>query len=107
MVLGAIFGALLNTSNTPWSVSVDSGKQAPTFLYQVTAAVGDLFLNLLKMIVVPLIAASIITGIGSLKGAAVTRLTVRTVLWYLLTTCLAVRRSGVRSPSAPPIESIT
>ncbi|MEJ2246773.1 MAG: cation:dicarboxylase symporter family transporter, partial [Acidobacteriota bacterium] len=90
MVLGAILGALLNTSNIPWSVSIESGKQAPTLLYQVIAAVGDLFLKLLKMIVVPLIAASIITGIGSLKGAAVARLTARTVAWYLLTTCLAV-----------------
>jgi proton glutamate symport protein len=90
IVLGAILGALLNASDTPWSVPIESGKQAPTLFYQIIAAVGDLFLKLLKMLVVPLIAASIITGIGSLKGASVARLTVRTVVWYMLTTCLAV-----------------
>lgn len=86
MVVGAAAGGALSGFDIP--AIKDSG--GPTFLYQVVEAVGDIFLKLLKMMVVPLIAASIITGIGSLKGRGVGQLTMRTVLWYMMTTCLAV-----------------
>lgn len=53
--------------------------------------IGNLFLNGLKMIVVPLIAASIISGmigIGAEKGFG--RMGLKTVSFYLITTFLAV-----------------
>ncbi|MFH2001201.1 MAG: dicarboxylate/amino acid:cation symporter [Planctomycetota bacterium] len=86
MAVGAAAGGALNLFDLP--TATDSGASA--LLFQTVQAVGDVFLKLLKMMVVPLIAASIITGIGSLKGRGVARLTARTVVWYLLTTCLAV-----------------
>lgn len=52
---------------------------------------GSIFLNALKMIVVPLIVAAIITGvsnIGSEKGFA--RLGGKTILYYLTTSLLAI-----------------
>jgi proton glutamate symport protein len=52
---------------------------------------GDLFLRLLKMLVVPLIAFSIIagvTGVGNLKGVG--RLGLKTVIYYLGTSTLAI-----------------
>ncbi|MHC4944006.1 MAG: dicarboxylate/amino acid:cation symporter, partial [Planctomycetota bacterium] len=89
MIVGGLIGALLSGFDVPSTTQTEAGEK-PTLLFRVIAAIGDIFLKLLKMLVVPLIAASIITGIGSLKGRGVARLTGRTVLWYLLTTCLAV-----------------
>jgi Na+/H+-dicarboxylate symporter len=86
MAVGALIGGLLRAFDLP---AFDEDG-SPNLYFQITDALGDLFLSLLKMLVVPLIAASIITGIGSLKGHGVARLTGRTVLWYMLTTCLAV-----------------
>jgi Na+/H+-dicarboxylate symporter len=53
--------------------------------------VGTLFINLLKMVVVPLIAASIINGVASLgSGRDLGRLGAKTLLFYVLTTLLAI-----------------
>jgi len=90
IVIGMLVGAAAGGALSGYGVPAMTDTGSPTFLYQVIEAVGDIFLKLLKMMVVPLIAASIITGIGSLKGRGVAQLTLRTVLWYMLTTCLAV-----------------
>lgn len=52
--------------------------------------VGELFLRLLKMIVVPLVLTSIVVGIASLNVRAVGRIGGRTLGFYLLSTSLAV-----------------
>lgn len=52
---------------------------------------GDLFLRLLKMVVVPLILFSIVagvTGVGNLKGVG--RVGLKTVIYYLVTSAAAV-----------------
>jgi Na+/H+-dicarboxylate symporter len=52
---------------------------------------GTLFINLLKMVVVPLVAASVITGVASLgSGRDLGRLGAKTLLFYVLTTLLAI-----------------
>jgi proton glutamate symport protein len=52
---------------------------------------GTIFINLLKMVVVPLISASIITGVASLgSGRDLGRLGIKALLFYLITTLLAV-----------------
>lgn len=53
--------------------------------------VGELFMRLLRMVVVPLIASSMIvavTGIGSLRGLG--RIGLRTVVYYVTTSLLAI-----------------
>lgn len=53
--------------------------------------IGTLFLNALKMLVVPLVVAAMIVGIGSMGSAGgLGRLGGRTVLYYLTTTLIAV-----------------
>jgi Na+/H+-dicarboxylate symporter len=53
--------------------------------------VGDLFIRLLKMIIVPLIMASMITGVVSIGNIrSLGRIGLRTFLYYLATTLLAV-----------------
>jgi Na+/H+-dicarboxylate symporter len=53
--------------------------------------VGDLFLRLLKMIIIPLIFTSLVTGIASLGDArSVGRIGIRTMIYYTITTTLAI-----------------
>ena len=53
--------------------------------------VGQLFLRLLKLVIIPLILASVVTGILQMKGPSqLGRVGIRTLGYYLLTTLLAV-----------------
>ena len=53
--------------------------------------VGDIFLRLLKMVIIPLIFTSLVCGVASLGDAkSVGRVGLRTVLYYTLTTTLAI-----------------
>ncbi len=55
------------------------------------ALVGSLFLNALKMLIVPLVVSSMITGIGGIgDGHALGRLGGRTVLYYMTTSLVAI-----------------
>ncbi len=52
---------------------------------------GTLFINLLKMVVVPLISASIITGVAAVgSGRDLGRLGIKTLSFYVFTTLLSV-----------------
>ena len=60
-------------------------------LLETYGFIGSLFLNALKMLIVPLIVASIIAGMaGNRGGAGLGRLGGKTLAWYLTTTTLAV-----------------
>ena len=52
--------------------------------------IGKMFLNALKMIIVPLIVASIIIGIGNLGAGALGALGGKTLVYYLTTSALAI-----------------
>ena len=53
--------------------------------------VGDIFIRLLKMIIIPLILASMVTGIISIgSGRNLARISFRTAAYYVITTLLAV-----------------
>ncbi len=81
MVLGAGVGA--------WSGP--DGAIGAIKLVPVFDLIGGMFINLLKMIIVPLILASVITGVAGLgSGPDLGKLGVKTLLFYLLTTLLAV-----------------
>ncbi|CAI5440621.1 unnamed protein product [Caenorhabditis angaria] len=51
---------------------------------------GELFMNMLKAMVLPLIAASIVSGLAQLDGKTSGRLGSRAVMYYVLTTTHAV-----------------
>jgi Na+/H+-dicarboxylate symporter len=52
---------------------------------------GDLFLRLLKMIIIPLIFTSLVSGIASLGTArSVGRVGIRTIIYYTISTTLAI-----------------
>ncbi len=59
-------------------------------LLSVLVFTGTLFLNALKMLIVPLVMSSIITGMMGLGGDALGRLGSKTVLYYLTTSFVAI-----------------
>jgi proton glutamate symport protein len=81
MVAGGLVGWLLGPD-----AAVGSVKIIPFF-----DLVGTMFVNLLKMIIVPLILASVITGVAGLgSGPDIGRLGSKTLAFYVLTTLIAV-----------------
>ena len=65
--------------------------QADSLLFDTYDFFGQLFLNALKMIIVPLIVSSIIVGVSGLDtGDSFARLGGKTLFYYLLTSTIAI-----------------
>lgn len=81
LVLAVILGGIFDESSSVFGVPLTSALE---FL-------GDLFLRALKMLVLPLIMASIITGVTSVgDGGHVGRLGLKTGVFYLLSSLVAI-----------------
>ena len=81
MAAGAFTGWLLGAD-----AAIGSFKLLPLF-----DLLGSMFINLLKMLIVPLILSSVITGVASLgTGPDLGRLGGKTIAFYVITTLLAV-----------------
>ena len=79
MVLGVIFGFIMN--------SIDEQQ----FVTDWISPFGTIFINLLKLIAVPLILASLIKGISDLKDISkIKSMGLRTIIIYMATTLVAV-----------------
>jgi Na+/H+-dicarboxylate symporter len=75
---------------TGWLLGPDAAIGGFKFL-PLLDLLGTMFINLLKMIIVPLILASVITGVAALgSGPDLGRLGGKTLGFYVLTTLLAV-----------------
>jgi Na+/H+-dicarboxylate symporter len=80
MILGIIFGFIMN--------SIEGGKG---FVVDWIKPFGTIFINLLKLIAVPLILASLIKGISDLKDISkIKSMGLRTIGLYMVTTLVAV-----------------
>lgn len=67
------------------------GRSIASRFGDLTKRLGDLFLRMLKMVAVPLIVTSLLTGILNLgTGGGVGRMFRRTLLYYLSTSALAI-----------------
>jgi len=81
LVLAVIAGSLSTDGAGLWGIS----------FFQVYDFLGSLFLNALKMLIVPLIVSSIIVGImGIGSGDNLSRLGGKTLIYYALTSLLAI-----------------
>jgi Na+/H+-dicarboxylate symporter len=81
LILAVIAGSITGT---------DAGIFNFTF-YQVFDFIGTLFLNALKMLIVPIVLSSIIVGIAGIGGSgALGRLGGKTLLYYLTTSLIAI-----------------
>ena len=81
MLAGALVGSLTSESTTLFGVPILAGYDL----------VGSLFINGLKMVVVPLIVTAIINGMTSVgDGNNLGRMGLKTVALYMTTTVVAV-----------------
>ncbi|CAB16485.1 Amino acid transporter [Caenorhabditis elegans] len=78
IVMGVIIGGVLRTADP-----------SPDVIRYVGFP-GELFMNMLKAMVLPLIAASIVSGLSQLDGKTSGRLGSRAVMYYAITTTHAV-----------------
>lgn len=79
LVLGAIYGVV--SSINGWS----------DFTSNFISPFGTIFLNLLKLIAVPLVVSSLITGVASLSDTSkLSRIGSKTIGLYIVTTAIAV-----------------
>ena len=85
LILGFVVGSLLFYTDFVPSSADDFVEK---YIFQLG---GDIFMNLLKLLVVPLVFFSLVTGISSLGSSqSLGKLTFKTVGFYLLTTGIAV-----------------
>lgn len=86
LLLGAVVGLALN-------VSFPAGSSRATVVWwadNVAKPVGDVFLRLLFMVVVPLVFSSLVLGVAGLGGVSnLGRLGRRTMAWFIGTTAFA------------------
>lgn len=84
ILIGMVLGILFGLGMTTW----DGGA---TFVGNWIKPMGTIFVNLLKLIAVPLILASLVKGISDLKDIAKFRnMGLRTILIYIGTTVIAI-----------------
>ncbi len=84
-----IFAALLLAVIVGLVTSPETGFLGITLL-SVLSFFGTLFLNALKMLIVPLVVASIITGMMELKPNTLGRLGTKTLLFYMSSSLVAI-----------------
>ena len=80
LVVGIGLGAALRTVKPPFGTREIFYLRFP----------GDLLMNMLKMLILPLIVSSLISGLASLDARASGKMGLRAVIYYLTTTFLAV-----------------
>jgi len=77
---GVIFGLALRQREEPWS-----DREVAYVAY-----IGELFLRMLKALILPLIVPSLITAVGSLDMSLSGKVGMRAIVYYMTTTVLAV-----------------
>ena len=83
IIIGLIAGALFGT--------FAAVNQLGDFTQDWISPIGTLFVNLLKLIAMPLVFASLVTGVASLADVSkLSRMGSRTIAIYLLTTVLSI-----------------
>lgn len=83
LVVGILVGALLNVSGV--------AEAHPEWISNSFQLVGKLFINALKMLVLPVVIVSLICGASSLSDPSrLGRLGGKTIFYYLITTAVAI-----------------
>ena len=92
LIIGICLGLLcVNGGFIDKNFLMNSDTTALKLLQEYIKPIGDIFLNLLKFVVVPIVLLSIITGIISLSDIKkVWSIGIKTILFYLCTTFVAL-----------------
>ena len=88
MVMGAVVGFVIGaTINDPVNRITNPEKKATVIM--LINFPGELFMNMLKMIILPLVVASLITAVSTLNPDVAGRIGRRTLIYYISTMVLA------------------
>ena len=88
LVTGAVVGLVIGVLvNPPVNRITDPEKKATTVM--LMAFPGELLMNMLRMLVLPLVMASLITAVSGLNPAEAGKIGRRTLIYYLSTMVLA------------------
>jgi Na+/H+-dicarboxylate symporter len=91
VLLGLVLGIAFGFAIAPMTVDSPLGMDGKTFLTTYIKPIGTLFINLIKMIIVPLIFFSLVNGIISMTDAdAFKRIGLKAVCAFLMTGAFAV-----------------
>jgi len=85
MVVGGFIGFVLQAMGAGPGTFIDT-----YFTHGLIEVGGKIFVNSLKLMVVPLVFVSLVCGASSLSGGNLGRLGGKTLALYLLTTCVAI-----------------
>lgn len=85
VILGVISGAIVRAS----VLDGESDKFNPRTVMYINF-LGDLFLRILKSLILPLIISSLIAAVGSLDISLSKKIGARAIAYYMLTTVMAV-----------------
>lgn len=90
IILGSILGFVIGVAINDPINSIENPEDRKTVLMLIGFP-GELLMNMLKMIVLPLIIASLISALASLDAKATGKIGRRVLIFYLLTTvCAAI-----------------
>lgn len=69
-----------------------AGSESLSFINQWIAPIGTIFINLIKMMIVPVVFCSLIVGVTSLggDGKKLGRISIKTIALYMVTTAVAI-----------------
>ncbi|KAJ7390284.1 Excitatory amino acid transporter 2 [Desmophyllum pertusum] len=88
MVVGAVIGFAIGAiTNDPVNRITDPEKKATVIM--LIGFPGELFMNMLKMIILPLVIASLITAVSTLNPDVAGRIGRRALIYYVTTMALA------------------
>lgn len=90
LILSVIAGLLLGEDNLPW-------------LKDYVAPIGTMFINLIKMMIVPVVLSSLVCGVASLGDMKkLGRIGVKVIVLYLVTTAIAITLALVLASIVQP-----
>ena len=88
VVVGTIIG--LGTKTALDITEIEGPSDSTRVAYELIKFPGEIFLRMLKMLILPLIVFSLIAGLGSLEAKVAGTLGWKTIVYYLTTTILAI-----------------
>lgn len=90
IIIGVLFGFIIGLSLNGHVQSDRYDDEERREIVMLISFLGDIFVRLLKLLIVPLIITSIVMAVASLDTKTTGKLGKRTIIYYLSTTVIAV-----------------
>ena len=90
IIIGVLFGFIIGLSLNGHVQSDRYDDEERRGIVMLISFLGDIFVRLLKLLIVPLIVTSIVMAVASLDTKTTGKLGKRTIIYYLSTTVIAV-----------------